>query len=520
MLKETYFTAPTELDELIFAKLVPADHYLRQVKMVVDFTSVRRLVAECYSQDQGRGAEDPVLLFKLCFLQFHYNLSDRDVLKAAQVNVAFRFFLDLSIESKLPSEGLLSQFRTRLGAQRFEAIFNDLVRQARERGLVKDRLRLKDATHVLANIAVPTTLQLVAQMRQRLLASARVFAPEEAAAHEKAAAAVRAASADLKNEERLLARVVHLREIVAWADSLELGLQAAAEAQQPVGTPAQRESLRMTLALAHKVLADREPEASDKLVSLTDSDARNSKHGDYFDGYLIDASLDSDSELICAINLLPGNGDEGADTVTLLQKEEAAQGNEIESVSLDGVGFRGPTLRALEDDPEGPQVSVYTPPQDWPQEAPGLFEAGDFTLNEAGDELRCPQGEATRARSRTKEGTAWRFEFRVKQCRDCPLREKCLKPGDTRPRRVTKNDYEAEYRRARERAQTDAYKEVRQVHPRIERKLGEMVRWHAGRRCRYRGRLRSLAQYLLTAFVINAKRIVRLLCSPLAIQPT
>jgi hypothetical protein len=83
-----------------------------------------------------------------------------------------------------------------------------------------------------------------------------------------------------------------------------------------------------------------------------------------------------------------------------------------------------------------------------------------------------------------------------------------------------KNDYEAEYRRARERAQTDAYKEVRQVHPRIERKLGEMVRWHAGRRCRYRGRLRSLTQYLLTAFVVNAKRIVRLLCSPLAIQPT
>jgi hypothetical protein len=68
MLKETYYTAPTELDELIFAKLVPADHYLRQVKVAVDFTSVRWLVAEYYSPDQGRGADDPVLLFKLCFL--------------------------------------------------------------------------------------------------------------------------------------------------------------------------------------------------------------------------------------------------------------------------------------------------------------------------------------------------------------------------------------------------------------------------------------------------------------------
>jgi transposase len=76
VLKENYYTAPTELDELIFAKLVPADHYLRQVKAVVDFRSVRGLVDKCYSPDQGRGAEDPVLLFKLCFLQFHYNFSD------------------------------------------------------------------------------------------------------------------------------------------------------------------------------------------------------------------------------------------------------------------------------------------------------------------------------------------------------------------------------------------------------------------------------------------------------------
>jgi hypothetical protein len=34
----------------------------------VDFTSVRRLVAEYYSPDQGRGADDPVLLFKLLVL--------------------------------------------------------------------------------------------------------------------------------------------------------------------------------------------------------------------------------------------------------------------------------------------------------------------------------------------------------------------------------------------------------------------------------------------------------------------
>jgi transposase len=270
MLKETYDTAPTALDELIFQKLVSANHYLRQVKAVVNFSVVRSLVASCYSPDQGRIADDPVLLFKLCFLQFHYNLSDRDVVQAAQVSVAYRFFLDLSLESDLPSHSLLSQFRTRLGAARFEALFAELVGQARAHGLIQDRLRLKDATHVLANIAVPTTLQLVAQMRQHLLAAAEVFAPTAVAQFTEAALTVRVASADLKEAEQLLARVTHLREIVAWADAL---LETLPPQDDPP-TGAARATLQATLVLAHQVLADRTPEATDKLVSLVDPEAR------------------------------------------------------------------------------------------------------------------------------------------------------------------------------------------------------------------------------------------------------
>lgn len=54
-------------------------------------------------------------MFKLEFLQHHYTLSDREVIAEAQVNVAFRYFLDLSVTSPLPVPSLLSQFRTRLG---------------------------------------------------------------------------------------------------------------------------------------------------------------------------------------------------------------------------------------------------------------------------------------------------------------------------------------------------------------------------------------------------------------------
>src|SRR2546426_7728052 len=152
MLKNDYDPKLTPFDLLIFETIVPVDHYLRQLKAVLDFSALRGLVADCYSPDQGRGALDPVLLLKLLLLQFHYGLSDEGIIRQAQVNLAFRFFLDLPLNAVLPEPSLLSQFRTRLGAERFARVFQEILRQARAAGVVKDRLRLEDATHPNAHI--------------------------------------------------------------------------------------------------------------------------------------------------------------------------------------------------------------------------------------------------------------------------------------------------------------------------------------------------------------------------------
>ena len=47
MLKVDYYMVPTELDEGIFAKLLPADHSLRRLKAAIDFEPCRALVADC-----------------------------------------------------------------------------------------------------------------------------------------------------------------------------------------------------------------------------------------------------------------------------------------------------------------------------------------------------------------------------------------------------------------------------------------------------------------------------------------
>jgi len=297
-------------------------------------------------------------------------------------------------------------------------------------------------------------------------------------------------------------RVTHLRALLAWADDVPT---------QPEFTKAQaaaQERLRQALAVAHKVLADRAPKAQDKLLSVHDPDARRGLHGDYYEGYLLDVAMDADSELITGVNVLPANGNEGADATHLIQQEEAAHGNDVQALSIDGAGYRGELLRELTAAP-GLNLEVFVPPT---ERAPtAVFGPEQFTLSEDGTTLTCPAGQSTTWRQELAQGVRFHFSDPT-QCAHCPLRAQCLPEPTAKRRAVLKNAYEAEYQAAQAKAQTPAYAEVRRQHPRIERKLSELVRRHDLRRTRYRGRDRVLRQGVMTAFVVNLKRMVRLLC--------
>jgi transposase len=504
MLRPEQYCPPTDLDERVFTATVPSEHYLRRVLQAVDFARCRDLIATVYCSEHGRPAVEPVLLLKLEFLEYHYNLSDRQVVEQAQYNMAFRWFLGLSLDSPLPHHTLLTYFRERLGWQKHQEVFDALVGQAREQGLVKDRLRLKDATHVIANIAIPSTIGLVSQTRQRLLQALRPWAAERVAEEEQHVLQVRTVTADLSNDERLLQRVAHLRAVVAWAEEVQDSQAFTASAA------AQQQPLRQALQAAHQLLADRDhPKGKQPLRSAVDPDAHRLKHWGWHTGYFLDVAMDADSEIITAVNVLPGGSNEGADVTTLLSHEESVHGNQVQAVSQDGAGFQGPVLRALTD-PTGLNVEVFVPPPKV-RERQG-FSPEQFTLDAAQTTLTCPAGQTTQKRRRNWMDHAWDYRFARAACAACPLLAQCMAslPQQT-GRTVTKNDYEAEYRAARAKAQTPEHKAVRQQHRAIERKLGEMVRWHRCRRARYWGQGRVLLQGLLTAVVVNVKRLASLM---------
>jgi IS5 family transposase len=308
-----------------------------------------------------------------------------------------------------------------------------------------------------------------------------------------------------KAEERLEARVTHLREVLSWVD--ELVPPEDGEANRGWQTLIQRRQM------AHKILQDQEnPRGGDKTRSTVDPEARRAKHGDWYDGYLLDIVVDADSEIITQINVLPANGDEAVDAIELVRQEEAAHQNDVESLSIDGVGFNGPVLRDLED-PEGLGVNTFVPPT---TESPSeTFVADDFTEDAERTSVTCPAGQTSRCRDRDSKGRGMVYRFARETCQACPLLEQCMKkPPQKFGRSVRKNDYEEEYRRAREKATTDAYASVRAEHPKVERKLGEVMNRHGGRLARYRGRGKVLIQELMACMAANLKRMVRLLCAP------
>lgn len=497
--------SPTEFDLRVFETYVPKGHHLRKAAVAINWDAFHDLLAPFYHGTLGQPSEPPVLMLQLEYLRYHYNLSDGEVIRRSQTDIAFRMFLQVDCYNQLPDSSSLSRFRARLKTDGFQQIFDQVVAQARQHNLVKERLRLKDATHIIANIDVPTTLGLVAQIRDQLLEAAQPFDNERVEGERIEIELLRQRTGSQKAELRLEARVTHLKEILSWVDELP--------SPENAETNKSWQKLRERRRIAHKILDDQEhPGCGDKVRSVTDPDARRAKHGDWFDGYLLDIIVDADSEIITQINVLPGNGEEAADAITLVQQEEAVHGNDVQALSIDGVGFNGPVLHALED-PEGLGLDVYVPPREDAEDA--KYTPQDFEETEDG-KLACPAGQTSTSSHRDNARARRAYLFSADTCRGCAMVGKCMTDPPTETakhgRRVYRSDYHQELERARAKTQTERYEAVRREQWRVERKLGEVVNCHGGRCARSRGQPKVFIQECMACTATNIKRMIRLLC--------
>ena len=78
--------------------LIPADHLLRQIDRVIDFSFIYDLVEDTCSHETGRPSLDPMMVIKIPLIQCLFGIhSMRQTIKEIEVNVAYRWFLGLTL---------------------------------------------------------------------------------------------------------------------------------------------------------------------------------------------------------------------------------------------------------------------------------------------------------------------------------------------------------------------------------------------------------------------------------------
>ena len=134
--------------------LVPEDSLYRKIDKYIDFSFIYDEVKDLYCQDNGRPSIDPVVLFKLVFIEALDGLkSMRQTCEMIKVNVAYRWFLGIPFGENTPHFSTFSKNYERRfkGTDIFEKIFVNIVEQAIEYGLVKGETFFTDSTHKKAN---------------------------------------------------------------------------------------------------------------------------------------------------------------------------------------------------------------------------------------------------------------------------------------------------------------------------------------------------------------------------------
>ncbi len=163
--QKNLFSFNVDLDER-----VRANHPLRKVAQMVDFSFVRQEVKDCYGYN-GHVGLDPEIILKLMFLLFWDDIrSERELMRMLPERLDYLWFLGYTLDDDVPHHSVLSKARARWGQEVFETLFVRSVTDCVEAGLVDGWKLHMDGSLVDANASkdsvVKSSPELIDQLRQ------------------------------------------------------------------------------------------------------------------------------------------------------------------------------------------------------------------------------------------------------------------------------------------------------------------------------------------------------------------
>src|SRR5213592_575258 len=134
---------------------VPETHLLRLIEKHISFGFVREELKHSYSEN-GRPSIDPELLLRILLIGYLYGItSERKLVEELRMHLAWRWFTGLGFDQEIPHHSTFS--KNRHGrfqeSKLFEQLFEEIVRQCVEVGLIQGKDLSVDGSFVEANAA-------------------------------------------------------------------------------------------------------------------------------------------------------------------------------------------------------------------------------------------------------------------------------------------------------------------------------------------------------------------------------
>ena len=134
-------------------ELVPLYHPYRKLLLIIDFSQFCKLLHSLH-KDFGRPGYNIESGFAALVLQWLEDLSDRELERFLQENIAGKYFCGFSLREKTPDYSYFSQLRKKIGTAKLAEMFAFLGERLKEKGLISNVFTFVDATQMVSKVGL------------------------------------------------------------------------------------------------------------------------------------------------------------------------------------------------------------------------------------------------------------------------------------------------------------------------------------------------------------------------------
>ena len=482
--------------------------------------------AAMYCPNNGRPSMPPSLLALALVLQTYDKVSDEEAVRRASYDLQWKVALGVELTVQPFGKSTLCEFRGQLVVhQEQQAIFRKSLKLARQRGFLKKQKKLKvalDTTAIFGRGAVKDTVNMLADgiaLVGRALAlpageTVEAWAEREGYSRYVNEPSVKGAlDIDWENRQQ---RAQALASVVADADRLleQVRVRRGELAEDSPGDA----SLAAAAGRLSRVLAQdierkeqgpelREGVAPDRMPAIHDPQARHGRKSksNRFVGHKAHIAVDTESQIITALDILPGNAPDAEQALALVEQTEQNTDCEVEQTIGDCAYGSGTTRQAFEaaERPLVAKVPAMT--------NRGRFPKTDFTIDLEAGTCTCPAGQVSVDLRGTKQRS---FQFAAAVCGACPLRPQCVRGQGGRT--IQLHPRERLIQAARAYQHSPPFRDCQRRRQVVEHRLARLMQLGM-RQARYFGRPKTLFQLAMASAVANLVLMARAVLGLLAV---